>query len=87
MLLINEYKDIARWRKLTKKERVKIADEMESLCEQLRMYREQKIPSTPEEEDLQELAMEVDHAAEEVEVIVHEYYLKVMEDRYLAKNN
>ena len=83
---INDYKDIAKWRKFTKKERERIADEMEILRDQLREFREQKIPETAEEEELQILAMGVDRAAEEIEVIVHDHRLKVIQDRYDREN-
>ena len=82
MLLIQEHKDIARWRKFTRKERAKITAEMELLRDQVKLFREQKKPTTPEEEGLHEMAMKVDHAAEEVEVLVHDHYLKSTQETY-----
>ena len=76
MILIKKYKDIAKWRKLTKKERVSATEDMAILRDQIRTFRRQSIPKTPEELALLDLAMELDQEAAELEGVLDDQYLK-----------
>ena len=79
MTLVKKYKDIATWRKLTKKERGQALEDMLILRDQLRVFKAQNTPQTPEEMALMDLAMELDQEAIELERIVNNHYLKAMQ--------